>query len=150
MNFSLLLAFCALASAQMDYIGGTNPNFIKNNPALITKFMEKLTGSVAEACKAIPAVGPSVLSIKQTIQGVDTLLDSSNTESYAKIILFKEFANKKTRQVLYKVIVWVKTFTSDVYIGAEMLYKPEGRPSFEVTSYILDSDLELVGKVLNE
>lgn len=31
-----------------------------------------------------------------------------------------------------------------------MLYKPEGRPSFELISYIIDSDLNTVAKVLNE
>ena len=31
-----------------------------------------------------------------------------------------------------------------------MLYKPEGRPSFELLSYIIDSDLSIVAKVLNE
>lgn len=31
-----------------------------------------------------------------------------------------------------------------------MLYKPEGRPSFELLSYIMDSDLSVVSKVINE
>lgn len=31
-----------------------------------------------------------------------------------------------------------------------MLYKPEGQPSFEVTSYIMDTDLNIVGRVLGE
>lgn len=112
--------------------------------------MEELTGKVDEACKNIPAIGPAVLSIRQAQQAIDSLLDSSNSESYAKIILFKEFANKKTRQVIYKVVFWFKTFTSNVFVGAEMLYKPEGRPSFELLSYIIDSDLNMIAKVLNE
>lgn len=81
----------------MNYIGGNKVDFISSNPALITKYMEQLTGSVTEACKSIPGVGPAVLSLKQAQSGIDTLLDTTNTESYAKIILFKEFANKKTR-----------------------------------------------------
>lgn len=48
------------------------------------------------------------------------------------------------------MVFWIKTFTSNVYIGAETLYKPEGRPSFELLSYIIDSDLDVVGKVLGE
>ena len=44
----------------------------------------------------------------------------------------------------------MKTFTSDVYVGAEMLYKPEGQPSFEILSYIIDSDLNVISKVLDE
>lgn len=109
-----------------------------------------MTGKVDEACKNIPGIGPAVLSIRQAQQAIDSLLDSSNKESYAKIILFKEFANKKTRQVIYKVVFWFKTFTSNVFVGAEMLYKPEGRPSFELLSYIIDSDLNTISKVLNE
>lgn len=31
-----------------------------------------------------------------------------------------------------------------------MLYKPEGRPSFELLSYVIDSDLNTIAKVLNE
>ena len=31
-----------------------------------------------------------------------------------------------------------------------MLYKPEGRPSFELLSYIIDSDLNIISKVLGE
>ena len=77
-------------------------------------------------------------------------MDSSNEESFAKIIYFKEFANKKTRQVIYKAVFWFKTFTSNVFVGVEMLYKPEGAPSFELLSYIVDSDLNTVAKVLNE
>lgn len=112
--------------------------------------MEKLTGEVHEGCKNLPGIGPAVLSIRQAQQAVDNLLDATNAESYAKIILFKEFANKKTRQVIYKVVIWFKTFTSNVFVGAEMLYKPEGRPSFELLSYVIDSNLETISKVLNE
>lgn len=153
MKISVLLTICALAassSAQLNYIGGNKVDFISSNPALISKYMEQLTGSVTEACKSIPGIGPAVLSIRQAQAGINTLLDSTNSESYAKIILFKEFANKKTRQVIYKVVIWIKTFTSDVYLGAQMLYKPEGRPSFELISYIMDTDLSVVGRVIEE
>ena len=53
MKISILLSLCAMAfviSGQMNFIGGKNEDFIQNNPSLITKYMEKLTGSVAEAC----------------------------------------------------------------------------------------------------
>lgn len=31
-----------------------------------------------------------------------------------------------------------------------MLYKPEGLPTFELLSYILDSDLNIISRVINE
>lgn len=31
-----------------------------------------------------------------------------------------------------------------------MLYKPEGRPSFEVLSYVMDSDLNIISRVIGE
>lgn len=146
----LMLSFSSLIRPQANYIGGNQPNYLQNNPALITKFMEQLTGKVEEACKTIPGIGSAVLSIRQAQQAVDSLLDATNKESFAKIILFKEFANKKTRQVLYKAVFWFKTFTSNVFVAVEMLYKPEGRPSFELLSYLIDSDLTTIAKVLKE
>lgn len=40
--------------------------------------------------------------------------------------------------------------TTENFVGAEMLYKPEGQPSFELISYVVDSNLETIAKVLNE
>ena len=31
-----------------------------------------------------------------------------------------------------------------------MIYKPEGRPSFDINSYIIDSELSNVSKVIDE
>lgn len=39
-----LCALAALANSQLNYIGGNNVDFIQSNPALITKYMEQLTG----------------------------------------------------------------------------------------------------------
>lgn len=51
---------------------------------------------------------------------------------------------------MYKVVIEFKTFNTSVFAGAEMKYKPEGGPSFELESYIIDSDLEVIRKVLAE
>ena len=51
-------------------------------------------------------------------------MDNSNQEANAKIIYFKEFANPKTKQLLYKAVFMIKTFTSTVYVGIESVYKP--------------------------
>ncbi len=37
-----------------------------------------------------------------------------------------------------------------MFVGLESLYKPDGFPSFELLSYILDSDLANVRKVLKD
>jgi hypothetical protein len=62
----------------------------------------------------------------------------------------KELVNPTTRQVIYKAVFEIKTPTSVIYIGLESLYKPEGYPSFELLSYIMDSDLSTVKNFLQE
>ena len=43
----------------------------------------------------------------------------------------------------------MKTYTTEVFLGLESLYKPSGFPSFEIISYIMDSNLKNIEKVLN-
>ena len=120
-------------SQHQAYVGGNDLNTIYNNPAFMDQMLKKLSGGkLAESCKNIPAVGKAVLSIRQLQQAVSTLLDSSNQESHAKVIFFKEYVNQKTKQLLYKVVFYFKTFTSEVFLGVETLYKPNGYPSFDL------------------
>ena len=42
----------------------------------------------------------------------------------------------------------MKTYTGSMYVGLESLYKPNGAPSFELLSYILDSDLDNIKRVM--
>ena len=44
----------------------------------------------------------------------------------------------------------IKTFTSTVYVGIESIYKPQGYPSFEVLSYLMDTDLDNIKMVLKD
>ena len=44
----------------------------------------------------------------------------------------------------------IKTFKGDTYVGIESLYKPQGYPSFELLSYIVDSNLDNIKKVLKD
>lgn len=60
----ITLALMSSSLCQINYIGGNNVDFIQQNPTKITQFMQKLTGSVTEACMNIPGVGSAVLSIK--------------------------------------------------------------------------------------
>jgi len=65
------------------------------------------------------------------------------------MIFFKEYVNKKRKQLIYKAVFQLKTYSSNMYLGIESLYKPSGFPSFEVISYIMDTDLENISLVLN-
>ncbi len=149
---SLILALFLTGEilGQRAYIGGNDPNFLENNPAFINKFLEHTKGTLDEACKQIPGVGSAVLSINQIQQSISNLLDSTNPESYAKIIFFKEFANARTKQLIYKTVVMIKTFNGVTYVGIESLYKPQGYPSFELLAYVVDSDLKTIKKVLKD
>lgn len=51
---------------------------------------------------------------------------------------------------MYKVVIQFKTFNNTIFAGAEMIYKPEGQPSFELESYIIDADLDVIRRVLGE
>lgn len=44
---------------------------------------------------------------------------------------------------------YFKTFTNDLFVGIETLYKPDGG-QFEVLSYIMDKDLENVRLVMDD
>jgi len=52
--------------------------------------------------------------------------------------------------MIYKVVFQFKTYTGTVFVGIESLYKPKGFSSFELISYILDSDIENVKKVMRD
>ena len=44
----------------------------------------------------------------------------------------------------------IKTFTSTVYVAIESIYKPQGYPSFELVSYLMDEDLDNIKLVLKD
>lgn len=56
--------------------------------------------------------------------------------------------NPKTKQLIYKAVILFKSFTSEIFVGIESLYKPEGNPSFELISYLMDANLDNIKKVL--
>jgi len=78
------------------------------------------------------------------------MLDDSNPDTFAKVIYFKEFVNTKTKQLVYKSVFMLKSFTTTMFLGIETLYKPTGFPSFEVLSYILDSEIGTIRKVMKD
>lgn len=44
----------------------------------------------------------------------------------------------------------IKTFTSTLYVAIESIYKPQGHPSFEVISYLMDTDLDNIKMVIKD
>ena len=52
--------------------------------------------------------------------------------------------------MIYKAVFHMKTFSKDIFVGIEALYKPQGYPSFEVLSYIMDEDLSNIKLVLKD
>lgn len=58
--------------------------------------------------------------------------------------------NPKTKQIIYKTVLHIKTFAEEIFVGIEALYKPQGYPSFELLSYIMDSDLNNIKLVLKD
>lgn len=145
-NFLISLLIISFGSSQ-QYNGGNDPQTLMNNPALIMKFLEQTTGKIQEACLQVPGIGYAVLSLKQIQQSINNLLNSENQDSFAKIIFFKEYENPKTQQLIFKTVLMFKTFTSNMYLGIEALYR---NPSFEVLTYILDADLNTVRIIMDD
>lgn len=147
------LAFVALALADgttTPYIGGNQFNNYYTNPNFINQFLAQVNTTVNPACNTIPGVGQPVLSIKQFFQAIDTLLDSTNRDSNAKIIFFKEKKNNSTYQTNYKLVIMIKTFSATNFLAIEGLYKQIGFPTFEVLTYYFDSNIENIRSVLSE
>jgi len=132
------------------YIGGNQFKNYYTNPNLINTFLSQLSGPISPACNTIDGIGQPVLAIKKLLQTVDTSLDSTNLDSNAKIIFFKEKKNNTTYQTNYKMVVQIKTYSYTNYVAVEGLYKQIGFPSFEVLTYYVDSNLDNVKSILNE
>ena len=81
---------------------------------------------------------------------MNSLLDTRNADSYAKIIYFKEYVNPKTKQLIFKTVLMIKTFTSTTFLGIESLYKPSGYPTFEVLNMIMDADIQTIRIVMDD
>ena len=76
-------------------------------------------------------------------------MDTRNSDSYAKLIYFKEFVNPKTKQLIFKTVLMLKTFTSTTFVGIESLYKADAN-HFELLSYIMDADINTIRLVMDD
>lgn len=146
----LALVSVALTQTTTPYIGGNQFGNYYTNPNLINTFLSQVNATVNPACNSIPGVGQPILSIKQVLQTIDTQLDSTNRDSNTKIIFFKERKNNSTFQTSYKLVLQIKTFSTNNYLAIEGIYKQVGFPTFEVVTYYFDSNIDNIRSALSE
>jgi hypothetical protein len=106
--------------------------------------------TVGTECNEIDGVGFPILSLKKAVQDIDTQLDSTNSNSYAKVIFFSETPATNQTSSTYKVVIMLKTFLSTNYLGVTGIYKKTGFPTFSIENYLFDSVLENIRTVLEE
>ena len=146
----LALVSVALTQTTAPYIGGNQFGNYYTNPNLINTFLSQVNTTVNPACNSIPGVGQPILSIKQVLQTIDTQLDTTNRDSNTKIIFFRERKNNSTFQTSFKLVLQIKTFSTNNYLAIEGIYKQVGFPTFEVVTYYFDSNIENIRSALSE
>ena len=157
MKFTVLVCVSlALASisAQFSYVppynGGDQFHNLHSNPAHLNTLLGSVTTTVNAACNEIDGVGFPILALKKAIQDIDTQLDSTNSNSYAKVIFFKETPSTINTTINYKVVIMLRTFLSTTYLGVEGEIKSIGFPTFTINNYLFDSSLANIRTVLSE
>jgi hypothetical protein len=139
------------ASFQMPFNGGNLPNFLHNNPYLMNSMIGRASplsiGSSIQ-CSEIPGVGLPILAIKKFLIAVDVHLDSSNINTFVKIIFYKD--TKTLTGVEIKLVVAFKTFTDEFYAAIEGELRVKGTQRFRLESYHYDTDIASIREVLNE
>ena len=105
---SLFVTALVFTQQTTPYIGGNQFNNFYTNSSLIGSLLSQINTTVNPACNPIPGIGQPILALKQFLQAVDTLLDSTNNDSSAKIIYFVEKKNNTTYQTNYKLVIMLK------------------------------------------
>lgn len=151
--FVALLALMSAAIAQditTPYINGNQFGSYYTNPNLINTFLSQVNPTVNPACNSINGIGQPILAIKQVIQTIDSQLDSTNRDSNVKIIFFRERKNNTTFQTNFKLVLQIRTFSSNNYVAIEGVYKQIGFPTFEVLTYYFDSNIDNIRNAISE
>lgn len=154
--FALLSVSMALlvVKAQHTYIppynGGDQFHNLHTNPAYLNTLLGNVQTTVGTECDEIAGVGFPILSLKKAIQDIDTQLDSTNSNSYAKVIFFKETASSTQNTTTYKVVLMIKTFLNTNYLGVSGVYKKIGFPTFSIENYLFDSNIENIRTIMEE
>lgn len=146
----LILPLTANFTYNKPYNGGNQFHNLHSNPALLKKLLQQVNISPSAACEEIPGVGPPVLSLKKAIQDIDTSLDASNANTYAKIIHFKEKEDRRRQQTTYQIVVQIRSFQTVNFLAVEGLYRKLGFPTFSVENYLFDSDLNNIRLVMGD
>ena len=135
---------------QVPYNGGNMPNFLHNNAFFMNNLIKTSTetNGLNDVCKEIPGVGLPILAIKKFLIAVDLHLEASNTNTFVKVIFFKE--TKTTTGLNVKLVVLFKTFTDEFYAGIEGELRLRGTQLFRLLSYHYDTDITSIREVLGE
>ena len=142
----LMIALTACqANFQLPYNLGNQYSSLYSNPNFMNKSLNTLA---APQCEEIPGVGLPVLAIKKFLIAVDLHLDSSNINTFVKIIFFKE--TKTITGLNVKLVVAFKTFTDQFYAGIEGELRLKGTQRFRLLSYHYDTDIDTIKEVLGE
>ena len=132
------------------YNGGDQFHNLHSNPSYLNSLLSSVTTTVDAACDEIEGVGFPILSLKKAIQDIDTELDSTNPNSHAKVIFFKESASTTTAQTIVKLVVMLRSFYSTTYVGVSGTYSQIGFPTFAILNYLFDTNLENIRTVMEE
>ncbi len=142
----------AFSSAQYvpPYNGGNQFHNMHTNPAHLSSLLGSVTGGLNAACNEIDGVGHPILSLRKAIQDIDTSLDSTNPNTYAGTIFFKESTDTTGNLITYKVALKIQTFNTVNFLGVVGQYRKLGFPTFQIISYLFDTDINNIRTVLEE
>jgi len=148
-SLALLAALVSCqANFQVPYNGGNQPNFLHNNPFFMNQFINGAKSNLDSQCKEIPGVGLPILALKKFLIAVDLHLDSSNINTFIKIVFFKE--TKTSTGLNIKLVVLFKTFTDEFYAGIEGELRLKGTQRFSLLSYHYDTDIQSIRDIIGE
>ena len=148
-----MLALCISAIVRCNL----DPNLLYmqtnsyySNPNLINNLLAQMNTTVSPVCQPIQGIGQPVLVIREVINSIKDSFDVKNRNTNIKIIFYKEKYNVSTYQTNYKLVVMIKSFSSTNYIAIEGTSKQVGYPSFDVSTYYVDSNIENIKNLMGE
>ena len=150
-----LALLCGLSESQptfqVPYNGGNLPGFLHSNPYLMNTLLGRSpvpTSTVDFQCNEISGVGLPILALKKFLIAVDIHLDTSNNESFVKIIFYKDI--KTATGVQVKLVVLFKTFTDEFFAAIEGELRLKGTQRFRLQSYHYDTEIANIREILGE
>jgi hypothetical protein len=102
-------------------------------------------------CNVVPCVGSPVFLIEKAHQYIDQQFDLQNKYSSVQFLGFKRDPSKaNVNHICYKLVFSLSHFGGKKYIGVELDAPIQGLGNASYKKMILNSDLDLVKKILGE